>query len=248
MLDVRARRLAERLLPHFLLRMLDPFEARVSERLSEFAATLPESSHLLDAGAGECRYAGLFSRQTYVALDNTVGDAAWDYSKLDAIGDLESIPFARSTFDAVISIVVLEHTHEPRRVISEMARVLRPGGKLFLVVPSQWEIHQAPHDYFRFTRYGVEYLLCKSGFRPVTLDAVGGFFWLLARRCVNLLTFFQSGAKWAAFILLAPFFGFLFPLLLYLADPLDEKREFTLGYVCIAERKADSGSQREDSL
>ncbi|MDD5544568.1 MAG: class I SAM-dependent methyltransferase [Acidobacteriia bacterium] len=236
MLNRQIRRTAERVLPDFLLRWLDPFEAFVSERLQAFSNALPTPSCVLDAGAGECRYASLFVRHRYISLDSAVGDGSWDYSRLNTLGDLEQLPFAPTVFDAAISVVVLEHTRNPLKVLCETGRVLRPGGKLFLVVPSQWEEHQIPNDFFRFTRFGVEHLLEQSGFRIETIEPVGGFFWLLARRCVNLLAFFQGGLKWVLFALLAPFFGFLFPVALYFLDGLDRRKEFTLGYVCVASR------------
>jgi SAM-dependent methyltransferase len=236
MLNARVRRLAERWLPGGLLRALDPFEALVSDQVTAFAAALPDHSQVLDAGAGQCRYASVFLRHRYVALDITVGDSSWDYSQLDIRGDLENLPIASSTIDAAISIVVLEHVREPQEAMREIARVLRPGGRFLIVVPNQWEVHQAPHDYFRFTRYGLEHLLVKSGLRIQKLEPIGGFFWLMSRRSINLLTFFQGGLKWIVFILLAPFLGFLFPILLYFADRLDRRNEFTLGYICEATR------------
>ena len=236
MLNPRVRRAAERVLPKFILRALDPFEALVSEQLAAFAKQLAGNSLVLDAGAGECRYAPLFSAHRYLALDSSAGDRAWDYSRLDVIGDLEQIPLPAGTFDAVISIVVLEHTKEPRQVVGEMARVTRSDGKLFLVVPNQWEVHQPPNDFFRFTQYGVNHLMTESGFRVLKIEPVGGFFWLMSRRCVNGLTFFQGGIKWPLFFILAPVFGLLLPVLFYFADSLDRRRDFTLGYICVGEK------------
>jgi SAM-dependent methyltransferase len=236
MLNANLRRVAEKWLPGFFLKVLDPFEVRVNLELAAFVAGLPPHLRVLDAGAGECRYAPLFQRHHYVALDSAVGDAAWDYSKLNLLGDLELLPLASASFDAAISIVTLEHAREPGRVMKETARVLRPGGKLFLVVPNQWEVHQAPHDFFRFTRYGLEHLLSQSGFKVLKIEPIGGFFWMMSRRSINLLTFFQGGWKWSLFVLMVPFLGFLFPLLCFFLDRLDKRKDFTLGYVSVAER------------
>ncbi len=236
MLNPRLRRAAEKLLPRALVRALNPFESRADDELARFAASLPPGSRVLDAGAGEQRYAALFTKHRYLAVDSAVGDAAWDYSRLHLLADLEHLPLAPCSFDAAICVVVLEHTREPLRVLREIGCALRPGGRLFLVVPHEWEVHQAPHDYFRYTRHGLEYLLDASGFRVRRLDPVGGFFWMMGRRSINSLSFFQGGARWIAFVLLAPVFGFIVPLLLYFADSLDRRRDFTLGYVCEAER------------
>jgi SAM-dependent methyltransferase len=127
-------------------------------------------------------------------------------------------------------MVVLEHTRNPRQVILEFARVLKPGGKLAMVVPFLWEEHQEPQDYFRFTRYGVRLLFDSSPFRLDLVSPMGGFFRVCARRSVNLLNFFQGGWRWLLFVLLAPFFGFLLPLALYFMDGLDKAKNYSLGF------------------
>jgi SAM-dependent methyltransferase len=236
MLNARIRKAAERFLPKSLRRILDPFEAVICDRLAAFASELPASARVLDAGAGESRYRALFTRQQYVGIDNGAGAASWNYSRLDVIGNIEQIPFADGAFQAVISVVVLEHTREPRQVVAEMARVTRPAGKIFLVVPDQWEVHQAPNDFFRFTRYGVEHLMNAGGFRVQQIVAVGGFGWLMSRRSINVLTFFQGGVRWPVFVVAAPFLGLLLPAFFYWADRFDRRRDFTLGYICVAER------------
>ena len=236
MLNARIRRAAERFLPKSLRRMLDPFEAVVRDRLAAFALELPANARVLDAGAGEGRYRALFARQQYVGIDNRVGDVSWNYSRLDVIGNLEHIPFADAAFEAVISIVVLEHTREPRQVVAEMARVTRPAGRIVVVVPDQWEVHQAPNDFFRFTRYGIEHLMNVGGFRVQQIVAVGGFGWLMSRRSINVLTFFQGGIRWPVFVVAAPFLGLLLPAVFYWADRFDRRRDFTLGYICVAEK------------
>jgi SAM-dependent methyltransferase len=234
MLNPRLRAAAEAALPGFLLRALDPFEARVRDAVEQFAASLPAGARVLDAGAGELRYAHCFARQRYVALDLAIGDSAWDYSRLNLLGDLERLPLADGAFDAVVNIVTLEHVRRPQQVIDELARVLRTGGRLFLVAPLEWEVHQAPHDFFRYTRHGLEHLLSTAGFQVRHLEPVGGFFWMMARRSINFLSFFQGGPLWILFVLLAPVFGLVLPLLCYALDGLDRRKDFTLGYVCEA--------------
>jgi SAM-dependent methyltransferase len=228
------RAAVESILPAFLRNALNPFEARMHEAVRHFANSLPESGRVLDAGAGESRYKALFANHRYVAIDLAVGDARWNYSDLDLLGDLEILPLRDGSFDAAINIVTLEHVKRPQVVIDELARILRPGGRLLLVVPLEWEVHQAPHDYFRYTRHGVAHLLTTARFSITRIDPVGGFFCLMARRSVNLLGFLQGGLKWIVFALLAPFFGFLLPLTLNALDRLDRQRDFTLGYICEA--------------
>ena len=117
-----------------------------------FARSLTAGTRVLDAGAGECRYARKFSHCRYVAVDLAVGDADWDYSRLDGVADLARLPFRDGSFGAALNIVVLEHVRDPRAVLQELNRVLAPGARLLLAAPQEWGVHQAPHDYFRYTR------------------------------------------------------------------------------------------------
>jgi len=230
----KLQKLAARLLPKFLLARLDPIENAIAERVSQFALSLPTSVVVLDAGAGESRFRGQFSRQRYVALDNRQGDTAWDYSRLDIIGDLLNLPLGEGSCDALLNVVVLEHTPDPKRVLQELYRVLRPGGRMLIAVPLIWEIHQAPHDYFRFTRYGLERLLSATGFKIASLVPVGGYFWLLARYSFYFLRFWRFGLRALCLPFLAPLFGFLIPLLCYYLHSFDRTEIYTQLYICEA--------------
>jgi SAM-dependent methyltransferase len=224
-----------RVLPGFLRRHMLHFESAIQDRVAMFARSLPQGARVLDAGAGEGQYAGLFSAQQYCGVDLAVGDAAWNYGRLDAIADLAALPFPADAFDATIHIVTLEHVPEPAAVVRELARTLAPAGALLLIAPHEWEVHQAPHDYFRYTCYGLHYLLAKAGFATIEIEPVGGYFRLLSRRLLNGLQFFSGGMKWLLFL---PAAIFLVPpaLVLPFLDFLDRDRNFTLGYICIARK------------
>ena len=221
----------QRFLPLFFRNYVLDFEASIERAVSAFAAALPKGARVLDAGAGEGQYNGFFRDHRYIGVDFALGDANWDYSSLDAVADLHALPFRDECFDACFNIVTLEHVREPACVLKEIARTLRRGGRLLLVVPQDWEVHQSPHDYFRFTRYGVRYLLGNAGFTDIEIQPAGGFFRLLARRLLNGLQFFPP-------VLLLPAALFLVPpaLVLPLFDFLDRDRNFTLGYICTATR------------
>src|SRR5262249_25160700 len=86
-----------------------------------------------------------------------------------------------------------------------------------------------PHDYYRYTRYGLKYLLGQAGFDEISIEPVGGFFRLLSRRLFNALQFFPGVLMIFAAIFFVP------PaLVLPLLDGLDQRRNFTLGFVCLA--------------
>jgi SAM-dependent methyltransferase len=230
-------------LPRPLKRHILHFEVEIEDAVAALARELPPGARLLDAGAGEGQYACHFARQRYCGVDLAVGDVAWDYSRLDAIADLSALPFRTGVFDAALHIVTLEHLREPRRALREIARTLAPGGTLLVAAPHEWEVHQAPHDYFRYTRYGLAYLLETSGFEVTQLRASGGYFRLLARRLLNGLQFFTGGLRWiwfipAAMVVVPP------ALILPFLDFLDRDRNFTVGYICTArKRKEDNWTE-----
>jgi SAM-dependent methyltransferase len=221
-----------RLIPNALFDRLDPFEASIRHFVEEIAASTRSGARVLDAGAGECRFKPAFAHASYVGIDFAQGDTAWDYSRLDAVGRLEELPFPGASFDRILSIVVLEHTPQPAKVIDEFKRVLKPGGSVHMVVPHMWEEHQRPHDYFRFTSNGIRVLMEGAGLRVKRIEPVGGFFWQLGRRLMGVLAFTQQGWRWVLFPVLAPFFGLLLPLCCYYLDALDHDRAYTLGFIC----------------
>jgi SAM-dependent methyltransferase len=211
------------------------FETAIEDAVAAFAASLEAGARVLDAGAGEGRYAHYFKSQRYYGVDLAVGDVAWDYSRLDTVADLGALPFLAGTFEAALNVVTLEHLSEPAVALAELGRVLEPGGRLLLVAPHEWEVHQAPHDYFRYTRYGLTHLLQKAGFEAVELRPAGGYFRLLARRLLNGLQFFTGGLRWLLFL---PAALLLVPpaLILPFLDFLDRDCNFTLGYIAVARK------------
>lgn len=220
-------------LPRWLHRYILHFEAAIADAVDRFSASLPDGAAVLDAGAGEGAYKDRFTRRRYIGVDLGIGDSAWNYSQLDAIADLTSLPFRSGVFDAAVNIVTLEHVREPACVLSELCRALKPGGRLLLVVPHEWEEHQTPHDYYRYTQYGVRYLLERAGFDDIECAPVGGYFRLLSRRLLNGLQFFRGPWIVLGALMLAP------PALLAPAlDRLDPHRNFTLGYICTARKRS----------
>jgi len=130
---------------------------------------MPYRADLVEAG---CRYIG-------VDWPNSLHG-----QQPDVVSDLNTqLELPDQIADAVISFSVLEHLCKPEVMLSEACRVLRPGGLLVLQVPFQWWVHEAPHDYYRFTRHGLEFLLNKAGFVGPQIEASGGFWTMLVLKC-----------------------------------------------------------------
>lgn len=99
----------------------------------------------------------------------------------DVLGDVQDLSaLSDGSFDTVLCTQVLEHVPHPRRALSELARVLRPGGHLILSVPHLSMIHEAPHDFFRFTRFSLEHLAREVGLTVLELAEAGGLIAFLA--------------------------------------------------------------------
>jgi len=228
------RRFAARA-PRWLRGLLLRFEARIDREIGAFARSLAPRARVLDAGAGEGRHRTRFAHCRYAGVDLAVGDSDWDYSRLHARADLAALPFADGAFDATLNVVVLEHVPDPEAVLGEIARTLAPGGRLLLIVPQEWGMHQMPRDYFRYTRYGLEALLQRAGFQSVQIAPAGGFFTLLGRRLLDSALFFNHGPRWLVFpfwsLVVGPT-GVLLPFL----DFLDRDKLTTLGWICTATR------------
>jgi SAM-dependent methyltransferase len=109
----------------------------------EFAAKLVEGKDVLDAGCGEGYGAALLARDagSVVGTDleqEVVEHATARYPSVRfQTADLTALPFPEQSFDAVVSLQVIEHLQRPREFVSECARVLRPGGVLVLSTPNR---------------------------------------------------------------------------------------------------------------
>jgi len=158
---------------------------------------LPAGSRLLDAGAGMQPYRKFCGHLRYVAQDfgayDGLGDrtglqtTTFDYGQLDHVCDLLAIPETDGAFDAVLCTEVIEHVPDPIRVLHELSRLLRPGGRLILTAPFCSASHFAPyHFHTGFTRYFYEHHLPLCGLTVVSLNANGDYFSYLAQELRRL--------------------------------------------------------------
>jgi SAM-dependent methyltransferase len=68
--------------------------------------------------------------------------------------DGHDLPFQDNSFDAAICQAVLQYVLAPERVVSEIHRVLVPGGLVYSDVPFMQQVHGGPLDFTRFTLLG----------------------------------------------------------------------------------------------
>jgi SAM-dependent methyltransferase len=125
------------------------------KNLKKFLGKHATDKSVLDIGGGRTEsnhsYHSLFPNRHCVDIDPE--------RKPDTVADAHNLPFDDNSFEFILCTEVLEHLHTPQKAIDEMRRVLIPGGKLILTTRFVFPIHDAPHDYFRYTKYGLGYLL-----------------------------------------------------------------------------------------
>ncbi len=144
---------------------------------------LPPGARVLDIGAGEAPYRELFCEHRYMTLDRADTPHS---GEVDMYGSADSIPVDDGSFDVVLCTQVLEHVPQPLDALREFHRVLRSGGTMIATVPFVWEEHEAPFDYYRYTRYGIEHLARAAGFADVEVRPRTDCFTTLAQLLRNV--------------------------------------------------------------
>lgn len=130
---------------------------------------LAPGARILDVGAGDAPYRELFSDFDYVTNDwaGTEHEPDLPY---DLIAPAHDLPAPDASFDAIVCTQVLEHLPEPWVAVEEFRRLLVPGGRVIITAPLTWYLHELPHDYYRFTAYGLAHLLQRAGFHEVDVQ------------------------------------------------------------------------------
>jgi SAM-dependent methyltransferase len=83
---------------------------------------------------------------------------------VDVVADAHCLPYADDCVDAIFCEAVLEHLYDPQLAVTEMKRVLRPGGKVMAITPFLQPYHGYPHHYQNFTLRGHARLFESKGF------------------------------------------------------------------------------------
>jgi SAM-dependent methyltransferase len=233
----------ERSLYHFYRSPLSRFYNYHDYRLKKFVKTISEAVRpdevLLDVGAGNCQYKQDFAgRCRYISQDVGGKDHCFTYDQIDIRSEIYNIPLPGESVDIILCTQVLEHLKYPVKALQEMHRLLKPGGRLYLTVPFAAEEHMLPYDYFRYTRYALDFLMQEQGFLPPEISPQGGRFIFFGKTIKDLFPLLtnRSWLQKTLWLLQAPV---VVPtlLLLYFLDGLDREKNLTQNYDVIA-RKA----------
>jgi SAM-dependent methyltransferase len=122
-----------------------PYNPTALEIIAAVGAT---GGMVLDCGAGQRQF----------TAENLIQTEIMAYTNIDVLAVNQDLPFADDSFDAVFSFDVLEHVTDPFSSARELARVLKPGGILYIDLPFLQHEHGYPHHYFNATRMGLRQL------------------------------------------------------------------------------------------
>lgn len=202
----------------------------------------PEDKILVDLGAGQSDFAELTGRFKKCAVD------FYPYKDVDVVCDFSlQLPFIDNSVDIILLSNVLEHMPEPRNLISECRRILKPGGVILGSVPFLIGVHQRPYDFYRYTDIGVGYIFKQCWFPAIKIERVARldilfktvsakFFHVLITRSVLAKNKFLNFACVSFLKIVWIFIRVLFAVLSPLFKKIDKERDWPLGYLFRAEK------------
>jgi SAM-dependent methyltransferase len=217
----------------------DPVTYSVRRRLLDRALEAERdvfTGRVLELGCGRLSRRGQFRPPVE-------GISRWFYVDRDVAraphicADAGSLPLRASSFDTVVCLEVLEYVWNPALALSEMRRLLKPGGTLVLSTPFLHRMDTAD-DYWRFTEVALRRLLREAGFDVIRCAAQGNALAVAASVLRYAVSVQAASVRRLLSVALRPLFGTLLK-----ADPPAARRHpdlatFTTGYLVIARSAA----------
>ncbi|GIU82441.1 MAG: class I SAM-dependent methyltransferase [Acidobacteria bacterium] len=158
----------------------------VKKASSEFYGTV------LDVGCGLMPYRKIIESnpkvEKYIGMD-WQSPLYSEFLKPDLEWDGKKIPLEDESVDCVMATEFLEHYADTEEILREIWRVLRYDGIVFATVPFVWNLHEIPHDEYRFTPFSLERFFANAGFKNIEISALGGWNMALAQMIGLWLTF-----------------------------------------------------------
>lgn len=206
---------------------------RVQQELKE-ACKKYFSGKLIDIGCGTKPYNNLLAPYVTEHVGIDYDGTLHDKSHIDRYGTAYQLPAEDSEFDTALCTAVLEHLEEPEIALRECYRVLKSGGIAIYTVPFIWHLHEEPRDFYRFSKYGLEYLFKKAGFELVEIKALSGFWVTFGQLFVYNIYRFNFGPL--KFLHLIDVLGLLMQAGAYGLDKLDKTERWTWMYMAVVRK------------
>jgi SAM-dependent methyltransferase len=192
------------------------------------------SGILVDIGCGEKPYAdltrGVVSK--HIGVDYSGTDH--DRSNIDTFATAYETTLTDAFADTVLCTSVLEHLERPQEAVREMFRILRPGGRVILSAPFFWHLHEEPRDFFRYSKFGLQYLFESAGFEVIELRALSGFIVTFSQELCYFLNRFNRGPLK---VLLRPA-QFLIQTVAYFLSRWDRSERYSWAHLAVARKPA----------
>lgn len=131
-----------------------------------------QTGKLLDVGCGSMPYRPLFTNISDYEGIEIDQPRNRDNQLVAYYYDGSTFPLSDEQYDVVFCSQVLEHSFDPRLLLSEISRVLKHNGTLFLSIPFIWPEHEQPYDSQRLTSFGLDHLLKLNGFNNIVIRKV----------------------------------------------------------------------------
>lgn len=203
-------------------------------RATSAAIAANARGRVLDVGCGHMPFRNIVLRH---ASDYEGFDVEARTTGVAHIGNAEAMTaIGSAVYDTVLSFEVLEHLPHPPAAVREMARVLKPGGRLLISVPHLSRLHEEPHDYFRFTSHGIRTLMRDAELEIESVQPTAGLLSFLAHQVSTVilgLAWPIPGLRQLTYILNQLLL--VWPVL-WLDLALDRTGIFALGYVAVARK------------
>lgn len=171
------------------------------------------------------------------SINNNFNIISFDISSKrnpDILGDICTYDFNCEKFDVVVIAEVLEHLHSPHLAINNIKNILSDNGRLILTVPFIFPIHDRPYDYYRYTKYGLKFLL--RDFNNVIIDERNTWIDAISVLFVRLIMNKDMMSK--LFAILMIIIVFLNLPYIYILSKLIKTDFITTGYVVTAVKKS----------
>jgi SAM-dependent methyltransferase len=188
---------------------------------------------LLDVGCGQMPYRAIFLPRVrqYIGIDkhSSAADIKKDFLKA-------TIP--AKSYDTVLCTQVLEHTHEPQKFLAKINKVLKRNGVIILTVPFTGYLHEVPHDYYRYTKFGLQYLLKITNFRIVYIKAEGNWIASIGQEIISYLepTYNRLLLKYPKLLLQVSIL-LLIKAFSHLPERFTKSEYSTINYIVVAKKK-----------
>jgi SAM-dependent methyltransferase len=216
------------------------------------------TGNTLDIGCGKKPYQKIFKKvKKYVGTNSEsyYKDSLNSFEKEDVIvDDGTNLPFDDEIYDSVLNFQVLPVFENPNDFFLEVKRVLKKNGYFLLTTDFLYPIWNAPYNYWRTTKFGLEKLAEANGYNIITIEAFGGY-WIMQARVLdrfflNLLPQFVNRFKneknfiykvlklirllfWLIIVLISPIILNLSFIIFHFLDKLFKDEEFTTNYLIL---------------